>query len=189
MTARRTTGRSTSQIGELGENIVANAIMELLRWQPRKDPTDDGIDHNVEIPAEGDMPSVRFLIQVKTEEFLRPKRTGHWSIRFKRDALNKYSKSRHAVFGFKVDLATGAIRWLDVLAAIKARPDAMTFDLPPSQVFDISTAGTFARAVRVAIAELDDKYHPPAKALDYRAKRFEALDPRFEVKENISQVA
>jgi hypothetical protein len=131
------------------------------------------------------MPSVRFLIQVKTEEFLRPKITGHWSIRFKRDALNKYSKSRYAVFGFKVDLATGAIRWLDVLAAIKARPDAMTFDLPPSQVFDISTAGTFARAVRVVIAELDDKYHPPAKALDYRAKRFEALDPRFEVKADL----
>lgn len=185
MTARRATGLSTSQIGESGEYIVANAIMELLRWQPRKDPTDDGIDYNVEIPAEGDLPSVRFLIQVKTEEFLRPKRTGHWSIRFKRAALNKYSRSRHAVIGFKVDLATKEIRWLDVLAAMKARPNAMTFDLPPSQVFDMSAAEAFARAVRVAIAELDDRYHPPIKALDYRAKRLEALDPRFEVKADL----
>jgi hypothetical protein len=36
-----------------------------------------------------------------------------------------------------------------------------------------------------AIAELDDKYHPPATGLEYRAKRFEALDPRFEVKADL----
>jgi hypothetical protein len=61
----------------------------------------------------------------------------------------------------------------------------MTFDLPPSQIFNKSTAETFAKSVRLAIAELDDKYHPPAKALEYRAKRFEALDPRFEVKADL----
>jgi hypothetical protein len=185
MTAIRRSSRATSQIGDLGENVVANAIVRLLGWQPRKDPSDNGIDHNVEIPSEGDLPSVRFLIQVKTEETLNAKRNGHWSIKFKRAALAKYAKSRHAVFGFKVDLATDEIRWLDVLASMKAQPGSMTFDLPPSQVFNKSTAETFAKSVRFAIAELDDKYHAPARGLEYRAKRFEALDPRFEVKADL----
>jgi hypothetical protein len=32
-----------------------------------------------------------------------------------------------------VDLATDEIRWLDALASMKAQPESMTFDLPPSQ--------------------------------------------------------
>lgn len=171
MALRSKSGLTTSQIGEQGEGLVANAIRKLLGWQPRKDPADDGIDHNVEIPPSDDLPSVRFLIQVKTEEILIAKRNGHWSIRFKRGALSKYARSRHAVFGFKVDLATEEIRWIDILAAMKLQPQSTTFDLPPSQELSSATAEMFAKAVRRAITDLDDKYHPPAKAAEYRAKR------------------
>ena len=159
--------------------------MDLLKWQPRKDEDDDGIDHNVEIPAERDRPSVRFLIQVKTAEKVRPKKGGHWSITFSGSSLAKYLKSRHAVFGFKADLATKEIRWLDVIASAKAAPSARTFDLPPDRALHEGTSEVFARAVYAAIAALDDQYHPPAVALKYRAEQLEAIDSRFGVRADL----
>jgi hypothetical protein len=136
----------------------------------------------VEIPSDGDRPSVRFLIQVKTSENIRPKRNNHWSIKFDRPALNKYLRSRHAVIAFRVNLASEEIRWLDVLAAAKGKPKALSFDVPPGQAFSQGTVPEFVAAVHLAIAELDDTYHPPAKAAAYRAQRLEKLDPRFKVK-------
>jgi hypothetical protein len=136
----------------------------------------------VEIPSDGDRPSVRFLIQVKTSENIRSKRNNHWSIKFDRAALNKYLRSRHAVIAFRVNLASDEIRWLDVLAAAKATPKVLTFDVPPGQAFNQGTVPEFVAAVHLAIAELDDTYHPPAKAAAYRAQSLEKLDPRFKVK-------
>lgn len=44
---------------ERGENLVKIRFLEVLGWVPRKDHPDDGIDLNVEIPAEGERPSER----------------------------------------------------------------------------------------------------------------------------------
>src|ERR1700687_2877931 len=45
-------GRKTDLVGNQGENLVVNALAKLLEWVARKDHPDDGVDLNVEIPAE-----------------------------------------------------------------------------------------------------------------------------------------
>jgi uncharacterized protein DUF4365 len=90
--------KRTDLIGGRGENLVINAFAEHLEWTARKDAPDDGIDLNVEMPAEADQPSERFLVQVKSAKAAKELKLGDWSTSIKRTAFAKYKKSRHVIF-------------------------------------------------------------------------------------------
>ena len=175
----------TDLVAERGENLVKNAFAAILRWVARKDYPDDGIDLNVEIPADGNYPTERVLVQVKTAGQIKPRKDGSWPASVRGSALRKYKRSRHAVFLFVVDLASGEIRWIDLLNIIRQTPDKRTFVLLAAQKFDEQTADTFRKAVRSAIDTQNDRHHPPGQALVYRAQQVEAQDPRFAVRGEI----
>lgn len=160
---------------------MSNALAEHLEWTARKDAPDDGIDLNVEIPAQVDRPSERFLVQVKSANAAKESKLGSWSTSIKRTALAKYKKSRHAVFLFMVDLRAEEIRWLSLSEVLRVHPERRTFALSQAQIFDKSTAQKFADAVRLAMQVQEDLHHPPREALAFRAREFEAQDPRFSV--------
>jgi hypothetical protein len=115
----RNDGR-TDLIAERGEYLVKIAFAKILEWVARKDSPDDGIDLNVEIPAEGKYPNERFLVQVKTASVVKTRSDGSWPASVRASALRKYKRSRHAVFLFGVDLQSEEIRWID-LAALRIR--------------------------------------------------------------------
>jgi hypothetical protein len=175
----------TDLVAERGENVVKNAFAEILQWVARKDYPDDGIDLNVEIPADGTYPAERVLVQVKTAGRIKPRKDGSWPASVRGSALRKYKRSRHAVFLFVVDLASDEIRWIDLLDILRQTPDQRTFVLPAAQKFDEPAAGTFRQAVRSAIDTQNDRHHPPGQALVYRAQQVEAQDPRFAVRGEI----
>jgi hypothetical protein len=179
--------KRTDLIGERGENLVKIAFAELLQWVARKDDLDDGIDLNVEIPAEAEFLSECFLAQVKTFSKVTPLGSGHWSTTLKRTALRKYKRSKHVVLLIMVDLHSGEIRWLDCSGVLRMEPERRTFSIGPEQVLNEATAAGFALAIRHAIEEQSDAHRPPTKALEYRAKRYEAQDPRFKVTAEIIQ--
>ena len=177
--------RRTDLIGKRGENGVKNAFFEILQWVPRTDDLDDGIDLSVEIPPQETRPSERFLVQVKSASVIRPQRNGSWSASIARSASRKYQRSRHAVFLLRVDLRSSEIRWIDLSEALRNDPDRLTFSLPSTQKFDHASADVFRAAVHKAIQAQDDRYHPPAQALAYRAQALEAKDPRLAVQGEI----
>jgi hypothetical protein len=180
----RNTGR-TDLIAERGENLVKIGFAKILQWVARKDSPDDGIDLNVEIPAEGTYPSERFLVQVKTASVVKPRSNGSWPASVRTAALRKYKRSRHAVFLFAVDLNSEEIRWTDLADALRREPARRTFLLPITHKFDQQTIDIFRHAVRSAIEVQNDSHHPPAQALAYRARQLEAKDPRFTVRGEI----
>lgn len=161
----------TDLVAERGENHVKSAFAKILQWVARKDYPDDGIDLNVEIPADGNYPAERVLVQVKTAGRIKPRKDGSWSASVRDSALRKYKRSRHAVFLFVVDLASDEIRWIDLLNIIRQSPDRRTFTMPAAQKFDEETAGTFCNAVRFAIDAQNDRHYPPGQALVYRRNR------------------
>jgi len=178
-------GRSTDLIAERGENLVKNAFLEILQWVPRTDDPDDGIDLSVEIPSYDGRPTERFLVQVKTASAISPLRNGAWSASIARSAARKYQRSRHPVFLFRVDLKSQEIRWLDLSDALRSQPKRLTFSLPADQKLDRASAEAFRAAVRRSIEAQDDRHHPPAQALAYRAQQFAAKDPRLTVRGEI----
>jgi hypothetical protein len=178
-------GRRTNLIGERGENLVKNAFLEILQWVPRTDDPDDGIDLSVEIRSHDNRPTERFLVQVKTASAIKPHRDGAWSASITRAAAQKYQRSRLAVFLFCVDLKSSEIRWIDLLEALRNEPNRLTFSLPPTQKLDQASADAFRAAVRKAIEAQDDRHHPPAQALVYRAQQLAAKDPRLAVQGEI----
>jgi len=173
--------RRTDLIGERGENLAKNAFIEILRWVPRSDDPDDGIDLRVEIPSHDNWPTERFLVQVKTASAITPQRNGAWSATIARSAAKKYQRSRHAVFLVRVDLKSSEIRWFDLSEALRNKPSRLTFSVPPTQKLDHASAGAFRAAVRKAIDAQDDRHHPPAQALAYRAEQLASKDPRLDV--------
>jgi hypothetical protein len=177
--------RRTDLIAERGENLVKNAFLEILQWVPRTDDPDDGIDLSVEIPSHDNRPTERFLVQVKTASAIKPRRNGAWSASIARSAAKKYQRSRPAVFLFRVDLKSSEIRWIDLLEALRNEPNRLTFSLPPGQKLDQASADAFRAAVRKAIEAQDDRHHPPAQALAYRAQQLAAKDSRLAVQGEI----
>lgn len=174
--------RNTRATGATGENLVSNGLMQYLDWTPRKEELDEGIDFNVEIPADPPHPGRRFLAQVKTKSRFVERKDGSWTVTIRGAIARKYRSLREPVFLFAVDLQRNEIRWLDLLAALLIDPERRTFVLPPNHVLGPDTASELRSAVFAAFADVDDKYHPPSKALRYREKKLEGMNPGFTVK-------
>jgi hypothetical protein len=174
--------RTTRTTGATGENLVSNALMQCLDWIPRKEELDEGIDFNVEIPADPPHPGRRFLTQVKTKSRFSDRKDGSWTVAIRGAIARKYRSLREPVFLFAVDLQRNEIRWANMLAALQVAPELRTFTLRPAHILKPDTACELRSAVLAAFDEADDQYHPPLQAVRYRAQKLEGLNPGFTVK-------
>ncbi|HZR33769.1 MAG TPA: DUF4365 domain-containing protein [Nevskia sp.] len=175
--------RATDHVGKLGELRVEGAFSEHLGWFARKDSTDDGVDYNVEVPAEGDRPSSRFLVQVKTRSRMRVCRGGRWAaLGVEKEALDKHKRSRLPVFLFGVDLATGEMRACNLSELLRRSPEQKSFSLTPPQRFDGASAQAFKQVVLTEFKEIDDHFHSPGVALEYRAQKLMDANPGLDVR-------
>jgi hypothetical protein len=177
----RAIGR-TRATGATGENLVSIALREHMDWIPRKDEFDEGIDLNVEVPADPPRPGRRFLAQVKTRTQFRQRTDGSWTVTIRGAVARRYRSLREPVFLLAVDLQRNEIRWTNVTAALKFRPNERTFGLNPQHVLKPETASKLRSAVFDAFDESDDQYHPPLEALRHRERKLEGLNPSFTVK-------
>lgn len=174
--------RKASRTGATGENLVCIALMQYLEWTPRKEELDDGVDFNVEVPADHRHPARRFLAQVKTRSEFVDRKGGSWTITIKDDVIAKYRSSREPVFLFAVDLKRNQIRWLNLFAVLKANSELKTFTLPSANTLDSESASELRSSVFAAFDEADDQFHPPLQALRYRERKYEELNPGLTVK-------
>lgn len=180
----REKGNQALETGELGEAKV-RPIFLAWGWIPRKDNPDRGIDFNVDVPAGNGRPQERFLVQVKTSKDRKASPDGSWSIWVDGNALARYEQSRHPVFLVGVNLKNDECRWLDLTLALENRSTSISqgksFRLPSDHRFDESMHDGFDEALVSAFRRHDDRFHPPAEALRYRAEQLQAKDPRFQV--------
>jgi hypothetical protein len=54
--------------------------MQCLDWIARKEELDEGIDFNVEIPADSTHPGRRFLAHVKTKSRFSDRKDSSWTV-------------------------------------------------------------------------------------------------------------
>lgn len=174
--------RRTRATGATGENLVSIALRQHMDWIPRKDEFDEGIDLNVEVPADPPRPGRRFLTQVKTRTQFRARKDGSWTVTIRGAIARRYRSLREPVFLFAVDLQRNEIRWTNVTAVLKVRPNEKTFCFDRQRVLKPETASKLRSAVLDAFDESDDHYHPPLEALRHRERKLEGLNPSFTVK-------